>query len=596
MKLDWQQWLRRRLCGVGGRAAPALVALAALAGSADAQQLAPTFEPNPNQNVIFTEPPVPPSTTYAAYPKVDGTSTTEELEARLRDLESRYQDQQMRFASLAEEKAAETAKEAPKGVIVGADTKMSGNWKDSAALETADKAFKVKWRGRTQFDTIGFTDSSQPYFNGLGGNQGDTTVDFRRLRLGTEGTIYEQFDFAVELDFINCFTSNASTNALNPYGGLKNAFDRQFFGIPAPTDVWVGIRELPIFGTARIGNIKPLNGLEHANSSRFLDFMERSLNQDAFVGRFNNGFQPGLVFWNNNDEQTMTYGTSVTMNAYNVFGYDAGGMDVASRVTWTPWYDEESHGRYHLHLGFSATERRCTQGQDRLRARGSLRNGIAQSWSNVADTTVFFSSGSTLLIPEVSLVMGRLHLQAEYFGQFNRDVAIQTSNVPAQPNPGPNLGTAYFQGYYMQASWFLTGEHREYERKTGSYGRVVPYENFHWLRGNNGNLLTRGAWQILYRYDLLDLNAPELANVNIANAASPSGAVAGVGGGTVVDHTIGLNHFLNPNMKMQYNFVIADRSMSAAGTSVPAIAGGAPAQPQTGGTSYGFGARLAIDF
>ncbi|MBA4018508.1 MAG: hypothetical protein C0483_15175 [Pirellula sp.] len=589
MRFSWPHWPAPRLCA---RFAATTLSLALASGSADAQQLAPTFEPTANQNVIFADPgipPVPPSTTFASYP-TNGTSTTEELEARLRDLESRYQDQQMKFASLAEEKAVE--KEAPKGVIVGADTKMSGNWKDSAALETADKAFKVKWRGRTQFDTIGFTDSSQPYFNGLGGNQGDTTVDFRRLRLGTEGTIYEQFDFAVELDFINCFTSNAGTNALNPYGGLKNAFDRQFFGIPAPTDVWIGVRELPIFGTARIGNIKPVNGLEHANSSRFLDFMERSLNQDAFVGRFNNGFQPGMVFWNNNDEQTMTYGTSVTMNAYNVFGYDAGGMDVASRVTWTPWYDEESHGRYHLHLGFSTTERRCTQGQDRLRARGSLRNGIAQSWSNVADTTVFFSSGSTLLIPEVSLVMGRLHLQAEYFGQFNRDVAIQTTNVPAQPNPGPNLGTAYFQGYYMQASWFLTGEHREYERKTGSYGRVVPYENFHWMKsGNGGNLLTRGAWQVLYRYDLLDLNAPELANVNIANGGNP-----GVGGGTVVDHTLGLNHFLNPNMKVQYNFVVADRSMSAAQTAVPAIAGGAPAQPQTGGTSYGFGVRFALDF
>ena len=589
MKLDWQQWLRRRLCGVGGRAAPALLALAAMTTSADAQQLAPTFEPNPNQNVIFAEPPAPPSATYASYP-TNGTSTTEDLETRLRDLESRYEEQRMRFASFAEETAA--AKEAPKGVIVGADTKMSGNWKDSAALETADKAFKVKWRGRTQFDTIGFTGNSQPYFNGLGGNQGDTTVDFRRLRLGTEGTIYEQFDFAVELDFINSFSSNASTNALNPYGGLKNAFDRQFYGVPAPTDVWIGMREVPYFGMIRIGNIKPVNGLEHSNSSRFLDFMERSLNQDAFVGRFNNGFQPGLLTYNYNEEQTMTWGSSLTMNSYNVFAYDAGGMDAAGRVTWTPWYDEESHGRYHLHLGFSATERRCTNGQDRLRARGSLRNGISQSWSNVADTTVFFSSGETLLVPEVSLVVGRMHLQAEYFGQFNRDVAIQTTNVPAQANPGPNLGTAYFQGYYMQASWFLTGEHREYERKTGSYGRVVPYENFHWLKsGNNGNLLTRGAWQVLYRYDLLDLNAPELANVNIANGGNP-----GVGGGTVVDHTVGLNHFLNPNMKVQYNFVVADRSMSAAQTAVPAIAGGAPAQPQTGGTSYGFGVRFALDF
>ena len=114
----------------------------------------------------------------------------------------------------------------------------------------------------------------------------------------------------------------------------------------------------------------------------------------------------------------------------------------------------------------------------------------------------------------------------------------------------------------------------------------MPYENFHFIKNGRGRaLLTGGAWQLLYRYTLLDLNDPRLANVNSFSA----GAVNGVGGGTVYDHTIGLNHFLNPNMKLQYNFVLSDRGPSAAS---PAIGG----QPQTGGTGYGFGARIALDF
>ncbi|MBL9094019.1 MAG: hypothetical protein JNL96_22565 [Planctomycetaceae bacterium] len=582
MQRRWTKWWRALRAQSSLRTSAASLLLALFAQSAQAQQLEPTFEPTPGTAALFEEPTVGVPAQTASYPTSAQPASYQDLEARLRDLESRYEDQQMRFASLAEEKAKA---EAPKGTIVGADTKMSGNWKEGAGLETSDKAFKMKWRGRTQFDTVGFTDSSQASFNGLGGNQDDTAVDFRRLRLGTEGTMYEQFDFAVELDFINCFNTNGSTNALAPNNGIKNAFDRQFVGVPAPTDVWVGMHDVPIFGTVRFGNVKPLNALEHTTSSRFLDFMERSLNQDAFVGRFNNGFQPGVVWWNTNEAQTMTWGSWACMNSYNVFAYDAGGLDTGGRVTWTPWYDEESHGRYMLHLGFSATERRCTNGQQRIRARGSVRNGIAQSWSNVADTTTFFSSGETLLVPEIALLLGSFQFQAEYFGQWNRDVAIQTTNVPAQPNPGPNLGTAYFQGYYAQVGYFLTGEHREYERKTGAFGRVVPHENFYFLRNKDkGPIITRGGWQVLYRYTLLDLNDPRLTNVNIAN-----GGNAGVGGGTVYDHTLGLNHFLNPNMKIQYNFVVSDRSISAAQSVIPG-------QPQVGGTSYGFGWRFALDF
>jgi phosphate-selective porin OprO/OprP len=474
--------------------------------------------------------------------------------------------------------------EGPKATAIGSDLKMNGSWKDGGQLETSDKAFKMKWRGRTQFDTVGYLDGSSAFFQGLGGNQGDTTVDFRRLRLGAEGVIYDQFDFAVELDFINSFNTNGGTNAFAPNNNLKNAFDRQFFGVPAPTDVWIGMHEIPLINNIRIGNVKPPNGLEHGTSSRFLDFMERSLNQDVFVGRFNNGFQPGILMWNYNEEQTFTWSSSLTANSYNVFAYEAGALDGCSRFTWTPWFDEESHGRYMLHLGFSSTARGCVDGQERLRARPSLRNGISQSWSNVVDTTIFYSTHETLLIPEFALLLGSLQLQGEYFGQWNYNVRTQGPST-AGPQPLANQGTAFFQGYYLQAGYFLTGEHREYEKKSGAFGRVVPYENFQLIKsGGRGPLLTRGAWQVLYRYTLVDLNDPALANVNQFGGGRPN-----VGGGTCYDHTIGLNHFLNPNMKIQYNYVYADRG---AGAATPPIAG----QPQIGGTSHGLGIRFALDF
>lgn len=578
----------RRLRELGGRLlrGGAAAALAYIMTGLSADPAAAQAPPEPPPAVFEAPSDAFEYTASRNLPTLQPGDRDAAYEARIRALEAKFAEQEMRFASLAEEKKDDKAADPSKGAAIGSDTKMSGYWKQGAILETADKSFRMKWRGRTQFDAIGFTPSSADSFQGLGGNLDHTAVDFRRLRLGTEGTLYDQFDFAVELDFINCFNTNSASNPFAPNANLKNAFDRQFVGIPAPTDVWIGMHQVPIVGNLRIGNLKPANGLEHANSSRFLDFMERSLNQDAFVGRFNNGFQPGILFHNWNEDETMTYQMSLCENSYNVFAYEAGGYDWATRVTWTPINDKASHGRYLLHLGCSITNRECTDGQERIRARGSLRNGIAQSWPNFLDTTIFFSEYETLLIPEIALVYGPWHFQGEYFGQWNSDVRIQqTTGAGSVPTPGPNLGTAYFQGYYFQVGYFLTGEHREYEGKNGCFGRgpVGPFENFHLIKRAGGRpIFTTGAWQILYRYQMLDLNDPRLANVNTIN-----GGAVGVGGGTTYDHTLGLNHFLNPNMKIQYNFVVTDRGVTAA---TPIV------NQQLGGLSYGFGARFAFDF
>ena len=55
----------------------------------------------------------------------------------------------------------------------------------------------------------------------------------------------------------------------------------------------------------------------------------------------------------------------------------------------------------------------------------------------------------------------------------------------------------------------------------------------------------------------------------------------GINGGVLQDVTAGLNWFLNPNAKIQWNYVITDRN----------------APGNTGdGTIRGFGTRLAFDF
>ena len=72
-----------------------------------------------------------------------------------------------------------------------------------------------------------------------------------------------------------------------------------------------------------------------------------------------------------------------------------------------------------------------------------------------------------------------------------------------------------------------------------------------------------GAWQVGARYSKLNL------------------VDSGMDGGRIDDVTLGLNWFLNPNMKIQSNYVYTMRD-------APAAAGG--------GNYCGFGMRLAWDF
>jgi len=98
----------------------------------------------------------------------------------------------------------------------------------------------------------------------------------------------------------------------------------------------------------------------------------------------------------------------------------------------------------------------------------------------------------------------------------------------------------------------------------GKYDRVVPLDNFRWARNADGTSnYGFGAWELLYRYSFVDLT---------------DGAVQG---GTYGEHTVGLNWYWNPNIKLQMNYIYGQRS--------------APA-PAAGGQVQGFAIRAALEF
>jgi phosphate-selective porin OprO/OprP len=445
-----------------------------------------------------------------------------------------------------EDKKEEKKEEKPVHWIVGENLGMTARWNNGLWLESADKAFRFHPMGRLHVDLALMKAGDRVQFAPGGIGRVDDAVAFRRLRLGFEGTIWEVFDFHVEPDYGNTF--NAEGPGQPPI--IANTF--------ATTDAWGQVSHLPWIGNIRAGSVKPALSLEHLTSSRFLDFMERSLMFDAFVGGLDNGFQPGFVVHNTAFDQRATWQLSATHNQANIFGFNVGDgeYNYCARGTCLPVY--EDGGRELLHVGVGVSHRTLDDRQARFRARTLVRNGPAALGTALADLRLA-GEGQELIVPELAMVIGPFYMAAEYLGTWVHDTAF--------PLTGParmNRGTVFFQGAYVEALYFLTGESRPYDRRQGVVTRVIPFENFFLVRGSD--CLVRGglgAWQVGARYSYLDLNDK------------------GVTGGIVHDMTLGLNWFLNPNMKWQLNYSLARRD-------VPGAAGN--------GIVQGLGVRYAMDF
>lgn len=430
---------------------------------------------------------------------------------------------------------------------VGSDLNLKASWRNGLEIESAHKDFRIHVGGRTQFDAI-WLDASAGALDGAGGAGEGDSLNFRRARFRIDGTFWELCEFAAEYDFVNSVNDNVGLQP--PSETLGNVIH-----VTSPTDLWWDVKEVPVVGHIRVGQFKEPLGLEHNNSSRFLDFLERSFNQDAFTGPFNNGFSPGIMVWNMRQDKRFTYAVGIFKTTNNVFGFGVGDGEyaVTARLTGLPIYDEPSNGRFLVHVGGAVSYRALDDHRIRIRSRASLRNGPGILNPVLVDTGFFTGDSQTLLVPELAVVWGPLHLQAEY-------AASLVDN--ARHGAGAPLGTAFAHGYYVQAMWFLTGEHRAYDYERAAFTRVVPYENAYVVRRKTGPAFGRGAWQLGVRYAQLDLRDP------------------GLDGGVVEDVTIGVNWFWNPNLKIQANYVFASRVAPGGG----------------GGDINGFGMRLAHDF
>lgn len=349
------------------------------------------------------------------------------------------------------------------------------------------------------------------------------SVFFRSLRLVASGDMFDVFSYKLEVDFAGK-TDASGLPANNPSFWEQVAFK----------DVYFQVKELPLLGNVRVGHFKEPFSLEQLESTLVQTFMERSV-ADVFAPARNMGVM-ALDF---NEEQTRTWAYGVFRQMDETPPYasaDNGGWAFAARTTWLPWYDEPSDGRGLLHLGLGYRYLDFDNATQRIRQRPETNAG-----PRVVDTgNVGHMQNVNEIGPELAFVYGPFSLQSEWIGAFY--------------NRGDGFDNLYFNGYYIYASYFLTGEHRTYNRREGRFDRVRPFENFFRVRTEDGSVATgKGAWELAYRY----------SNISLDDAA------AGVLGGRAQDHTFGVNWYLNPYMRLMCNYVRTNASTANNGADVP---------------------------
>jgi phosphate-selective porin OprO/OprP len=280
-------------------------------------------------------------------------------------------------------------------------------------------------------------------------------------------------------------------------------------------DAYVVVQDVPLLSNVRIGSSKEPFSLESLTSLKFNTFMERSLAMALVPGR-----SFGVTTYSNALAQRLTWAAGVFYRSadWGDYEFDAsGGTDITVRFTGLPYLKADDNL---LHFGFGAVRR--FYGDD------SSFSSVPESRltnTTYVNTGSFDADEATTYNMETAWQKGPLTLQGEY-----TRAAIGVDGLDR-----------YYQGGYIQAAYFLTGEHRPYNKAAGAFGRVDPLQKFAWGSGS------RGAWELAVRVSGLDLDSGPFP------------------GGKQHDASIALNWYPRRKMRLMFNYITGNVDSRAEG-------------------------------
>ncbi len=270
-----------------------------------------------------------------------------------------------------------------------------------------------------------------------------------------------------------------------------------------------GLRDLYIAKSAlggkfTIGHFKPYRSMEELTSSNEITMMERPFS--SATGLYNGRqFQQGVGYLRAGDNYTL--GATV-FNLRGATGPRNEGAGAAARFTFAPINNETST----LHFGVSASVENANKGSADLKASVNYagRRGPSQT---IATTTGASGDSVTAVGLEAAGAFGPWFFQSEYArAQFSRPL-----------NGDQNIDT-----FYVMGSWMLNGGHKPYKAATGVFG--------------SPKVADKGLWELTARYDRIKND--DVDGMDVSSAI------------------FGANYYINPNLRLMFNYTRGDNEFT----------------------------------
>lgn len=262
------------------------------------------------------------------------------------------------------------------------------------------------------------------------------------------------------------------------------------------SQAWLESVHLDYIGYLKGGVYQPPMGLDLITSGRDITFMEPASVLQALAPPNEAGIQIGQPVLR--DRATWTLGIFGGGLGY-VSEYGNASQDygnVIGRLTYLPVDQitpEKPVENQYLHLGLSANVQ--YSGQNTVRFRSRPESYLAP---DLIDTHDISANAMGEVGAEAAYVNGPFSLQGEFIESLVAEDGGDTLN---------------FYGAYVNASWFLTGESRPYDRKKGCFQRVIPLNDFDFGKGGGW-----GAVQIGARASYTDLTDDDIRGGRMALA------------------------------------------------------------------------------
>jgi phosphate-selective porin OprO/OprP len=437
-------------------------------------------------------------------------------------------------------------------------------------VKSGDGRFTMAFRVRFQGDFAGFmqdrTHASVPTVPPGGSvswtGSGDLSSGavFRRAYFGVEGRAFKDFWYELRLN------AGGSDGGNQGATGVPNAGE----GDPLLNKAVITYTGIPNFHI-NFGVLEPNFMFEGTTSSAWLTFMERpeidNIGADAFgAGDSRRGiemnFQKTDFFWagdNVNLTAALTGGKTGSANSHGNGGDENDA--ILGRVSDRLWTD----GPDNFQIGASASNIIYSGGVSggvsavngvapiRLRDRPEIR----VDGTRLIDTGNIGAKHGFMYAFDAGFNFDSLFLGGEYahFTVDRRGGAFVSGSSTKHMADHPE-----FSGWYVEGSYFLTGETRAYSasalnNEVGGWEGPVAIASPFSLDGDSW-----GAWEVAARYSDTDLNW-HLGTIPGLAAGTTGGGIAG-GREGIVD--IALNWYLNKDIRFMFDDMIVHLSKQSA--------------------------------